>query len=185
MDDSFAAPVCIAAPQWFWFVLLLWFSFSLPAVPSLRCTGRTHHIWGLNRDPDTAHARREQERRLQRHVEQEGNKRRALDELKNDTRTKSSKPATRCSRILSGHAKNVTKDGTDLNWVNEENFDTSDDEMRRQERGRPRLRVRRGQKLLLSGRPPFRQSGSLSKSSRAWTRSPSHRFTPPPSYTAS
>ena len=34
MDSSPAATVCIAAPEWFWFGLLLLLSFILPAAPS-------------------------------------------------------------------------------------------------------------------------------------------------------
>jgi hypothetical protein len=47
MDASSAAAVCIAAPEWFWFGLLLLLSFTLLAAPSstlstaLSCLG--HH----------------------------------------------------------------------------------------------------------------------------------------------
>jgi hypothetical protein len=185
MEATPAAAVCIAAPEWFWFGLLLLLSFTLFAVPSSHSRTCPLHIWSPLAEPDTTHARREQERRQQRHVKKEGRKRRALDELKNGARTKLSRLATWCSRMLSAKAKDVTRDGNDLNWVNEEKFDMSDDEAREKERGRPRSRTRRRRGLAFSGRPPFASPRSLSKLSNTCARSSSRRFGPPPSYATS
>jgi hypothetical protein len=37
MDASIAATVCTAAPEWFWFGLLLLLSFTLLAAPFFEC----------------------------------------------------------------------------------------------------------------------------------------------------
>ena len=115
-------------------------------------------------------------------MKKEGRNQRALDGLKNDARTDSLRLATRCSRMLSAKVKNVTRDGTDLDWENEEDFDVSDDGMRRHERGRPRSRARRDQRWVPCGRPPFRQPRALSNSGSTWARSSSQYFGSPPSY---
>src|SRR5438105_12804160 len=141
MDASTPATACIAAPEWFWFRLLLLLWFTLPVAPSqstlstLTCLG--HHIWGVIQDPDSSlwTARREQERRPRRHVKKEGRNQRALDGLKNDASTDSLRLATRCSQMLSAKVKNMTRNRTDLDWENEEDFDVLDDRMRRYERG--------------------------------------------------
>src|SRR6266516_1657335 len=164
MDATPAAAVCIAAPEWFWFGLLLLLLFTLFAVPSSHSRTCPLHIWSPLSEPDTAHARREQERRPQRHGKQEGKNRWVFEELKDNARTKRTKLVTRCSRMLSAKVKNVTEDGTDSNWVNDENFDTSDGEIRRHETGRPRSRTGGDQRWVPSGRPPFRQPRPLSNS---------------------
>jgi hypothetical protein len=151
------AAVCIAVPTWFWCVLVVLFSLSLAsAVASSPWTCRDHHIWGLNRDPDMTHARREQERRPQHDVATRDKKQqRILDRIKPDANSRP-KSATRCSRIGSMKIGVTTNSGNDLNWAEKEEIFTSDDEKSERGRRQPRLGSRGERRPRKSGRPYFR-----------------------------